>query len=73
MKLTEVKYAGMNLQNAWFVVDMDEPDLIIGPFPSRSDARRFVQRAKYDFKERNLELTWTTITSPERFYEMLNS
>ena len=72
MKLHEVKYAGLNLQEAWFVIDLEDGDIVIGPFPSRSDARQFAQSMKFKYSDRELRFTWTKVVSPEYYDDLLS-
>ena len=71
MKLTEVRYAGLNLQEAWFVVDLEDGDIIIGPFPSRADAHKYAQTTKNKYPNRNLRFSWTKVVSPEYYDDLL--
>ncbi|KKL75756.1 hypothetical protein LCGC14_2051710 [marine sediment metagenome] len=73
MKLNEVKYAGINLQNAWFVVDLEDGDLIIGPFPKRRDARDYAMSMKKKYSNRQeLRFSWTKVVSPEYYDDLLS-
>ncbi len=72
-QLQEAKYAGINLQDAWFVVDLEDDDLVIGPFRSRSDAREFGIHMKEKYPERtSLKFSWIKIVSPEYYDDLLS-
>ena len=72
-QLQEAKYAGINLQDAWFVVDLEDEDLVIGPFRSRSEARQFGISIKEKYPARtNLKFSWTKIVSPEYYDNLLS-
>jgi len=72
MKLTEVRYAGINLQDSWFVVDLEDGDIVIGPFPSREDAYTYAQTMKNKYPTRNLRFSWTKVVSPEYYDDLLS-
>ncbi|KKL83921.1 hypothetical protein LCGC14_1969890 [marine sediment metagenome] len=72
MKLQEVRYAGINLKEAWFVVDLEDGDLVIGPFPSRRDAREYAMSMKKKYSNRELRFSWTKVVSPEYYDDLLS-
>ncbi len=72
-ELNEAKYAGMNLQDSWFVIDLEDTDIVIGPFRSRNDASTFSNNMKKKYPERRgLRYSWTKIVSPEYYEELLS-
>ena len=72
MKLTEVKYAGLNLQDSWFVVDLEDGDIVIGPFPTRRDAHAYAQSMKNKHPNRELRFSWTKVISPDDYDDLLS-
>lgn len=72
-QLQEARYAGINLQDAWFVVDLEDADMVIGPFQNRADARTFAKSMKEKYPERTgLRFSWTKIVSPEYYDDLLS-